>query len=114
MRRLAERMNAARAAGAPSIQAGEIGALGLLHEIGHLLIARYEAEHGPGAMDGALARPRDAAWSAMSIACWTDSRDEFPDEGRDPEPRARAPRGTAPDADRQREPGDRAAARTRR
>ena len=48
-------MNAARAAGAPSVQAGEIGALGLLHEVGHLLIARYEADVRPGAMSEALA-----------------------------------------------------------
>ena len=46
IRRLASRMNRARDAGTPSVQAGEIGALGLLHEIGHLLIARYEATAG--------------------------------------------------------------------
>ena len=54
IRRLANRMNIARVAGAPSVQAGEIGALGLLHEIGHLLIARYEADRRPGAMQAAL------------------------------------------------------------
>ncbi len=41
IRRLAARMNADRPPGAPSVGAGEIGALGLLHEVGHLLIARY-------------------------------------------------------------------------
>ena len=41
-------MNGERAGGAPSVQAGEIGALGLLHEIGHLLVARYEAAAGRG------------------------------------------------------------------
>ena len=55
MRRLASRMNSARPLDEPSIQAGDIGALGLLHEIGHLLIARYEAERQPGAMTAALA-----------------------------------------------------------
>ena len=55
MRRLASRMNAGRPPGSPPIQAGEIGALGLLHEVGHLLIARYEAERQPGAIAAALA-----------------------------------------------------------
>jgi len=55
IRRLANKMNMARVAGTASIQAGEIGALGLLHEIGHLLISRYEAERRPGAMRAALA-----------------------------------------------------------
>ena len=54
IRRLAARMNAARPAG-PSVQAGDIGALGLIHEIAHLLIARYEAERMPGAIGAALA-----------------------------------------------------------
>ena len=55
IRRLANRMNLARQPGSPSIQAGEIGALGLLHEIGHLIIARYDAENRPGAIQAALA-----------------------------------------------------------
>ena len=59
IRRLAARMNAARPAGSPSVQAGEIGALGLLHEVGHLLIARYEADVRPGAMVAALADLED-------------------------------------------------------
>ena len=59
IRRLAARMNILREPGSPSIQAGEIGALGLLHEIGHLLIARYEAERRPGAIRAALADLED-------------------------------------------------------
>ena len=54
IRRLAARMNADRAPGAPGVGAGEIGALGILHEIGHLLIARYEATRRTGAMAAAL------------------------------------------------------------
>ena len=54
IRRLAARMNSTREPGSPSVGAGEIGALGLLHEIWHLLIARYEADRRPGAMAGAL------------------------------------------------------------
>ncbi len=48
IRRLALRMNAARPPGAPGISAGEIGALGLLHEIGHLLIDVRSATPGWG------------------------------------------------------------------
>ncbi len=55
IRRLAARMNLLRPPGTPSIQAGDIGALGLLHEVGHLLIARYEVERRPGPMAEALA-----------------------------------------------------------
>jgi glycosidase len=54
IRRLASRMNETRLGG-PAVHAGEIGALGLIHEIGHLLIERYEAERRPGAIAAALA-----------------------------------------------------------
>ena len=40
IRALAERMNEVRPPEAPGVTAGEIGALGLLHEIGHLLVTR--------------------------------------------------------------------------
>jgi glycosidase len=40
IRALAQRMNEARPAGSAGVTAGEIGALGLLHEIGHLLVTR--------------------------------------------------------------------------
>ena len=59
-------MNADRAAGAPFVLAAEIAALGLIHEIGHLLIDRYDRQRG---------RPIDArgarrgAWST-----WRDRR----------------------------------------
>jgi glycosidase len=43
IRQLAARMNAQRPPEAPGVSAGEIGALGLLHEVGHLLIARQAA-----------------------------------------------------------------------
>ena len=87
MRRLAARMNAARSAGAPSIQAGEIGALGLLHEIGHLLVARYEAERRPGAMIGALA-DLQARLGPDATGLLDRFGHEFPGEGLDPEPPA--------------------------
>ncbi|HEX3427637.1 MAG TPA: alpha/beta fold hydrolase, partial [Candidatus Limnocylindrales bacterium] len=53
VRRLAERLNAS--GDAPSASAGEIVALGLLHEVAHVLIDRYEAEVRPGAIAAALA-----------------------------------------------------------
>ncbi|MGK2850540.1 MAG: hypothetical protein ACSLFN_06490, partial [Candidatus Limnocylindrales bacterium] len=40
IRRLAARMNADRPPGGAPVAAGEIGALGLIHEVGHLLIER--------------------------------------------------------------------------
>jgi glycosidase len=55
IRRLAARMNTERTAAAPGVSAGEIAALGLLHEVGHLLIARIEATSQPGVMRTALA-----------------------------------------------------------
>jgi glycosidase len=47
IRDLAHRMNAARPPEAPGVSAGEISALGLLHEIGHLVVARQVARGGP-------------------------------------------------------------------
>ena len=46
-RRLAARLNELIAAGAPSASAGEIVALGLLHEVGHALVDRWEADVHP-------------------------------------------------------------------
>ena len=55
VRRLTARMNATRQAGAAPAQAGEIVALGLLHEIFHLLVETYEREAQPGAIAAAAA-----------------------------------------------------------
>ncbi len=85
IRRLAARMNADRAGGAPSVQAGEIGALGLLHEIGHLLVARYEASRRPGAMSAALAA-LDARLGPDSHRLLDRFGQEFPGPGPEPEP----------------------------
>src|SRR3954451_21755617 len=85
IRRLADRMNRARADGAPSVQAGEIAALGLLHEVGHLLIDHYETTVQPGAMavaleklEGSLGQDADRLLDRFA--------DEFPGAGPDPEP----------------------------
>ena len=54
-RRLAGRLNE-RGGGAPTAHAGEIVALGLLHEVAHALVDRYEREVRPGAFASALER----------------------------------------------------------
>ncbi|HEX5013169.1 MAG TPA: alpha/beta fold hydrolase [Candidatus Limnocylindrales bacterium] len=46
-RRLAARLNDRAAGGAPTAHPGEIVALGLLHEVGHALIDRYERDVRP-------------------------------------------------------------------
>ena len=53
-RRLAARLNERAAGGAPSAHAGEIVALGLLHEVGHALIDNYETEVRPNVFGDAL------------------------------------------------------------
>ena len=50
-RRLAARLNAKAAGGAPTAHAGEIVALGLLHEVGHALIAHVERTAQPTLFD---------------------------------------------------------------
>src|SRR5258705_240511 len=54
-RRLAGRLNE-RGGGAPTAHAGEIVALGLLHEVAHALVDRYERDVRPGAFASALDR----------------------------------------------------------
>ncbi len=84
IRRLAARMNVLREPGSPSIQAGEIGALGLLHEIGHLLIARYEAERRPGAIRAALDDLEDRLGPDAGRLL-DRFGEEFPGQGTEPE-----------------------------
>ena len=84
IRRLAARMNILREPGAPSIQAGEIGALGLLHEVGHLLIAHYEAERRPGAIRAALADLEDRL-GPDAVRLLDRFGEEFPGQGDEPE-----------------------------
>ncbi len=84
IRRLAQRMNEERAPEAPGVSAGEIGALGLLHEVGHLLIARQTAAGGPtmasamGALRRQLRDDLDRLLDQFAAA--------FPGSGREPEP----------------------------
>jgi glycosidase len=85
IRRLAARINEDRPPGAPSVGAGEIGALGLLHEITHLLIARYEATRRPGAMAAALGDVR-ARLGREADRLLDHYGAEFPGAGPEPEP----------------------------
>src|SRR4051812_47018803 len=56
-RRLAARMNEARATGrapgTPTITAGDIFALGVIHEVSHHLVALYDGQVRPGAIAAA-------------------------------------------------------------
>ena len=84
IRHLAARMNSVRAAGAPSVGAGEIVALGLLHEIAHLLTARFEAL-AAGRMAGALREIRRDIGDDADLVL-DRFGGAFPGSGPDPEP----------------------------
>ena len=85
IRHLAARMNSVRPAGAPSVGAGEIVALGLLHEVAHLLTARFEAL---GARrDGRRPSATSAANSGTDADLVLDRfAAAFPGVGPEPEP----------------------------
>ena len=83
IRRLARQMNAERAAGAQSVSGGEIAALGLLHEIGHIMVARYERTRRPGLMQDALAE-LGTQLGGRAAHLLDQFGQAFP--GRDPEP----------------------------
>jgi glycosidase len=85
IRRLAAAMNALRPAG-PSIQSGDIAALGLIHEVGHLLIDRYETLRMPGAIATALADLEGAIGSREARRLLDRFGAEFPGIGPEPEP----------------------------
>ncbi|MFP5343364.1 MAG: alpha-amylase family glycosyl hydrolase [Candidatus Limnocylindria bacterium] len=86
IRRVAARMNAERAFGAPGVGAGEIVALGLLHEVGHLLIARYDATRRPGAMGHALTGLRERLGPRAADDLLDAFGAAFPGSGTEPEP----------------------------
>jgi glycosidase len=84
VRHLAARMNAVRPAGAPSVGAGEIVALGLLHEVAHLLAARLETL-GAGAMTVALRDVRRELGDDADLVLDRFAA-AFPGVGPEPEP----------------------------
>ena len=85
IRRLAGRMNQAREPGAAPVSAGEISALGLIHEIGHLLIEKYETDRQPRAMTDALAT-LDTGLGPDAVRLLDRFAQEFPGPGSVPEP----------------------------
>jgi len=87
IRALAGRMNQQREPGASPVSAGELAALGLLHEIGHILIARYERGRNRGAMEAAL-RDLQATLGPDATLLLDRFGQEFPGRGPEPEPAA--------------------------
>jgi len=85
IRALAARMNQRREPGAAPVNAGELAALGLLHEIGHVLIARYERNRRPGAIDAAL-NDLHATLGPDATRLLERFGQEFPGRGPEPEP----------------------------
>ena len=85
IRVVAQRMNDARPPEVAGITAGEIGALGLLHEIGHLLIAR-QASRGEPNMATAMRDVRRRLHDDLDRLLDRYGA-AFPGSGPDPEPR---------------------------
>ncbi len=84
VRLLAARMNETREPGGPAGQPGEIVAMGLLHEIFHLLVERYEEEAAKGTLEGA-ADDLEARLRADARKVLRGFTTEFPTDGK-PEP----------------------------
>ena len=82
-RALAARMNRARAEdlapGSPGIGAGELYALGVIHEVFHYLVERYEDEARPEAVAAALAAVRAARGARRADGLRRAFLDDFPD-----------------------------------
>ncbi len=87
-RRLAARMNQARAAGTapgtPTIAGGELYALGILHEICHHLVARYDEDVRPGALVAAAEELERELGRSRVDGVITRFAGEFPDGGGGP------------------------------
>ena len=78
-RRIAARLNAARPAGAPSAQAGELAALGLLHEIFHLVVERAAAIDPAAGMEASAATAEASLGEAGYRRLLDELGAEFPD-----------------------------------
>ncbi|MDQ2965830.1 MAG: alpha-amylase family glycosyl hydrolase, partial [Chloroflexota bacterium] len=94
-RRLAARMNQARALGeapgTPTIAAGELGALGILHEIFHHVVGRYDQRLSPGALRDAVTELEEEVGGRRLARVLARFEAEFPDgaqpdAGHDPPP----------------------------
>ena len=84
VRLLAARMNETREPGSPPAQPGEIVAMGLLHEIFHMLVERYEDEAAKGTLQEA-ADDLEARLRADARKVLRGFATEFPTDGK-PEP----------------------------
>ncbi|HET7494455.1 MAG TPA: alpha-amylase family glycosyl hydrolase [Candidatus Limnocylindrales bacterium] len=84
VRQLAAAMNEGRPAASAGVLAGDIGALGLLHEVGHLLVAR-QAAAGGATMATALRDVRRRLHDDLDRLLDRYGA-AFPGSGRDPEP----------------------------
>lgn len=78
-RRIAARVNAARPPGAPSVQTGELAALGLLHEIFHLLVAKAAETDPTVAMPAATEVVGETLGTSGFRALVGAAAGEFPD-----------------------------------
>jgi glycosidase len=82
IRRLAGQMNAARAAGtapgAPTVAAGELNALGILHEVFHAVLTRYDDTVSPGILRQALADLEDELGGDGPDRVFDRFAEEFP------------------------------------
>ena len=91
-RRAAQRINldraAGRAPGPPTVTAGELIAVGVLHEVFHRLVERYEATVVPGAVSTAVSGAQSAAGRARVDRTVRGLAREF---GREPVPPGHEP-----------------------
>jgi glycosidase len=82
-RQLAARMNRARALGdapgTPTIAAGELGALGILHEIFHHVVRRYDERLSPGALRDAVTELEEELGGRRLARVLARFAAEFPD-----------------------------------
>jgi len=82
-RRLAARMNQARALGeapgTPTITAGELGAIGILHEIFHHVVDRYDRRLSPGALRDAVTELEEEIGGRRLSRVLARFEAEFPD-----------------------------------
>src|SRR4051794_24081103 len=85
-RRVVAAVNAARPAGEPSAQAGELAALDLLHEIFHLLVEKAAELEPPVGMDPSTEAVEDALGEPRVERLLDAVADEFPDVDGAPEP----------------------------
>src|SRR3954454_7693582 len=85
-RRIAARVNAARPAGAPSVQAGELAALGLLHDIFHLVVERAAEVEPRAAMPTTTEAVEQTVGPRTLVPLLDAFAEEFPDVDKAPPP----------------------------